>query len=141
MRIPFGSATGRFGGGRHVVGIGQGPLDFLACLANLIARWAVRLELQERVQIPQQRGVVALANVDVGQQQMEQWVIGIALARFFCNFLGSLHPVQPHQGPPSSNWPYQELPSSSSPRRARGSASENRWWLERSEARPKRASG
>jgi len=49
--------------------------------------------------MPQQRGVVALPNVDVGQQQMQQRVIGIALARFFCNFLGSLHPVQPHQGP------------------------------------------
>src|SRR5437899_12969907 len=69
--IPLGSAPGRFSGGRHVLGIGQGPLDFLACLAYLIASRTVRLELQERVQIPQQRGVVALANVDVGQQQME----------------------------------------------------------------------
>src|SRR3989441_689411 len=65
-----GSAPGRFGG-ECLLGIGQGPLDFLARLANLIARGAVRLELQERVQIPQQRGVVALSNVDVGQQQME----------------------------------------------------------------------
>src|SRR2546425_10741445 len=30
---------------------------------------------------------------------MELRVIRIALARFFCKFLGSLHAVQPHQGP------------------------------------------
>src|SRR5207245_11807052 len=119
---PLGSAPGCFGGGECLLGIGQGPLDFLACLANLIARGAVRLELQEGVQIPQQRGVVALPDVDVGQEQMEQRVIGIALAGFFCNFLGSLHPVSPIRTRASSNWPYQELPSSSSPRRVRGSA-------------------
>src|SRR5947209_18835965 len=50
-----GSVLGRFHSeGRF--GHWPGPVGLLACLANLIARWAIRLELQEKSRCPNSAG-------------------------------------------------------------------------------------
>src|SRR2546427_9407213 len=80
--------------GRCALGFGQNPLEFLACLANLLTHWPFWLKLQEGVEIPEQRRVVALPDVDVGQEEMERRVYRAVRGGCCTNFLRGVDPVE-----------------------------------------------